>query len=177
MTYFNRSEGVVFHRKYRDDPATTEARLNDALGTESVKLDSAFSVEVLFKATPQVCPTASLICNLGDSSGLIIESRNDANLFYFGLYGEGMEGRVENNGWVYCSMNVYPDRIELFLNGQKKGVKLLKRPYRNSKEVVRIGSKDPKSVAYYMGAISEVAIVNRPLPPEEIAVIFSMMGK
>lgn len=177
MTYFNRSEGVVFHRKYRDDPASTEARLNDGLGSESVKLDSAFSVEILFKSTPQVCPTAALICNLGDSSGLIIEARNEANLYYFGLYGEGMEGRVENNGWVYCSMNVYPDRVELFLNGQKKGVKLLKRRYRNSKEVVRIGSKDPKSVAYYMGAIAEVAIVNRPLPPEEIAAIFSMMGK
>lgn len=177
MTYFNRSEDVVFHRKYTDNAASADARLRDAIGSESVKLDSAFAVEILFKASSQVCPTASLICNLGDSSGLIIESRNEASLFYFGLYGDGIEGRIENNGWVYCTMNIYPDRMELFLNGQKKGAKPLSRPYRNSKEVVRIGSKDPKSVAYYMGAIAEVAIVNRPLPKEEISSIFSMMGK
>ncbi len=177
MAYLNRTEGVIFHRKYREDATSTDARLRDAMGTEAVTLDSAFSVEVLFKASPQVCPTAALACNLGDSSGFLIEARTETGTYFFGVYGDGMEGRIDNNGWVYCVLNVYPDRMELFMNGERRGVKPVARRYRQSKEKMRIGSRDVNSVAYYMGAIAEVAIVNRPLDTAEISGIFARMGK
>lgn len=176
MSYLNRSEGVVFHRKYRDDAASTDARIRDAMGNEPVTLDSAFSVEVLFKASQQVFPAAALICNIADSSGFVVEARTDANRYFFGIYGDGMEGRIDNDGWVYCVMNIFPDRMELFLNGQKKGSRPLSHGYRQSKEKLRIGAKNPNAVAFYTGAIAEVAIVNRPLPETEVAAIFSMMG-
>jgi len=175
MTYLNRSEGLVFHRKYTDDKGSTDQRMNDAMGAEPVVLDSAFSVGVLFRASPQVCPAAALLSNLADSSGFLIESRNHGATYFFGLFGDGLEGKMGTNGWIYFALNIYPDRMEVFMNGDKIGVKPLVRRYRNSTEKLRIGGKDETSVAYYMGGISEVAIINRPLSAEEIAAMFTTM--
>lgn len=176
MAYMNRADGILFHRKYRDEPGYTDARIRDAVGTEPITLDSAFAVEILFKAGKQLWPTAALLSNLGDSSGLLIEKREGPDRYYFGLFGDGMEGKIQNNGWVYCVLNVNPREMVLYVNGARKGSKLIQNPYRQSAEAVHVGNKNMSSVAFYTGVIGEVAILNRNMDEREIAANFAAMA-
>jgi len=168
-TFFNRPGRTVQHSKYTGDSVGIEARIHDAVGAAPVTPDSVFSVEVLFYSNYQLCPTAAIVTNSHDSTGFIMERRSASGHYYFGLNGRGMEWELPEKQWAYCVVNVYTDHVDLFTNGVKKGTMPIVKPYRQSKENLRIGSQDFVSVAYYVGPISEVSVANGVLGEAEIA--------
>jgi len=64
-------------------------------------------------------------------------------------------------------MNVYPDHLEVYLDGVPAGNIPLAAPYHQSPEKFSVGNAG--FMRYFIGAISEVAVINKPLDKEKIA--------
>lgn len=157
-TYFENSPATIFHRKYTDDTAGYNLRVNDANGTAPVDLNTTFSVEILFNSKTQIYPYATLIGNMNDSSGFIIANIINTTNYFFGVNGKGAAFPIPNNEWAYCVMNVYPDHLEVYNDGNLLGTFPMAQPMRKPREKLAIGNLG--FMRYYIGAISEVAISN-----------------
>ena len=154
--FFENTSATIFHRKYSDDTTGIRLRANDAEGTTPVNLGTTFSVEILFNSKTQIYQYASLVGNMNDSSGFVIANIINSPNYFFGINGKGFAAPIPNNEWVYCVMNVYPDHIEVYSNGNLVGTLPLAQPIRRSPEKLFIGNVG--FMRYYIGAISEVAI-------------------
>ena len=128
---------------------------------------ASFAVEVLFNAKTQVYPYATLVGNMNDSSGFIIANVQNSSNYFFGINGKGAGLPVPNNEWVYCVMNVYTDHLELYLDGNLASSTPLAAPMRQSPEKLCVG--DLGYMRYYIGAIAEVAVLNKPLDKTQVA--------
>jgi hypothetical protein len=164
-SYFTR-EGQLLHRKYTDDTPGLRKRIDDALGVETISPGTSFSVEVLFYNQQQLFQFASLIGNMTDTAGFLIHNVINTPNYFFGINGKGLNLPLPDSQWVYCVMNVSPDRVEVFLNGVSGGAFALTAPMRQSGEKVEVGNFG--FMRYFLGAISEVAINGKPLEKAQI---------
>ena len=162
-TFFNDSLDLLFHRKYTDDHAGSEARVNDALGVAQVSLTQSFSAEILFYSIHQVFPLATLVGN-SDSTGFLISTKSDK--FIFGFNGKGYILPLPLNKWVYCVVNVFPDHFEIFENGIFVYSHALVRPLIKQDGKLYIGNLGYMN--YYTGAIAEVGITDKPMDSLQI---------
>jgi hypothetical protein len=172
QTFFGNMPGTLVHRKYNDDIASADRRIDDAAGVKPVSLNQDFSVEVLFDATQQVFPLATLVGN-GDSSGFMI-STNLSN-GYFVINGTSYMLPFPENMWVYCVMNVFRDRFEIYENGFLIGKDNLPRSIINTPNKLCIGNYG--YMHYYTGAIAEVAVTNATLDSNQIKKTWSEIEK
>jgi len=163
--FLGRPDNVI-HRKYNDDTAGIKLRINDALGVGPILLNTGFSVEALFYAKDQIYQYATLIGNTNDSSGFVIAKILNSPNYFFGINAKGISLPVDNNEWVYCVMDVFPDHFEIYVNGNKIGVSPLAAPFRQSPEKLFIGNGG--FLRYYIGAISEIAVNDKALDNQQI---------
>jgi Concanavalin A-like lectin/glucanases superfamily len=171
--FFERPEQVV-HRKYSDDTAGRNMRVNDATGNMSpVTPGSSFAVEVLFHSAPQITQIAALIGNMTDTAGFLIYNLINTPNYFFGVNGKGLQLPVPNNQWNYLVMNVSPGKVEVFINGASAGTFALPQPMRQSKEKLFIGNI--AFMNYYMGSIAEVAIDSKPLEKAKVEETWGQM--
>ncbi len=164
--FFDKTGDIVVHKKYTDDTAGISSRTNDALGISPLMLNPSFSVEVLFHSKPQIYPFATLAGNMNDTSGFIIARVLNSANYFFGVNGKGFAVPAPDNQWVYLVMNVFPDRLEVYQNGAQAGTIPLAAPYHQSPEKFSVGNLG--FMRYYIGAISEVAVINKSLEKEQI---------
>jgi hypothetical protein len=166
-TEFFKSRGnVILHRKYNEDKAGVKMRIADAFGIDAPALPAQFSVQVLFDAKPQFFDHATLVGNMRDSAGFVISNVFNATDYYFGINGRVFTFPMPKDGWVYCVMNVYPDHIEVFENGMLVGTHQTAGPIRQPDGDICIGNSG--EFHYYVGAIAEIAINNKPLDKQEV---------
>jgi hypothetical protein len=159
--FFDSAGASVFHRKYTDDRAGAEMRVDDAQGIKPLNLNQEFSVEILFNSSNQFFNMPTLISNMRDSTGFAISRVLNSPNCLFGINGLGYHLPVPYNEWIYCEMNVFPDHFEVYINGELLSTNPLKKPYANSRERLSIGNFG--NMHYYVGAISEAAITNNAL--------------
>ncbi len=172
-SFFSRPDQII-HRKYGDDTAGLSLRMNDATGKLlSVTPGSSFSVEVYFHSAQQIYQVAALIGNMTDTAGFLIYNIVNTPNYFFGINGKGLNLPVPNNQWVYCVMNVFPDRVEVYINGASAGSFALPQPMRQSREKLWVGNIG--FMRYYIGAISEVAINSKPLDKNQVEETWSQM--
>ncbi len=164
--YFNNGSNLIFHRKYNDDTAGISARIKDAFGTVPVTMAPEFSVQVLFNTKIQIYKNAAVIGNQSDSKGFVIRNEFNSPDYWFGINGEGVRVHVPQNKWIYAVLNVYPDHMDVYLNGTLATTQTLTRPMTQSDVPLVIGNM--KYMQYYVGAIAEVAISVGSLSAEKI---------
>jgi hypothetical protein len=156
----------LIHRKYNDDTSGINMRVRDALGMEQVLLNPGFSVEVIFKPHAQIYQYATLAGNMNDTSGFVMCNIVNTNIYFFGINGHGFTVPMPANGWVYCVMNVFPDRVEVYQNGNLGGTLPLPAPIKQSPALLSIGNGG--GFRFYAGVISEVAINKAPLDKAQV---------
>lgn len=165
-TFFSNTAQIV-HKKYTDDTTGIKQRISDAQGTAAVDPGAEFSVEVLFNAKLQVYQFGALVGNMTDTSGFLIHNVLNSSDYFFGINGKGVTVSMPINEWVYCVMNVYPDRVEIFRDGELAGSFGLPHPLRPSHEKLFIGNIG--FMHYFVGAIAEVAVNNKAIDKAQIA--------
>ncbi len=159
QAFFTHAEQSVFHRKYTDDTAGLDARINDGAGQPAVSLNPEFSAEVLFRPQRQIYPYATLVGNMNDSSGFIMANILNSSNYFFGINGKGTGAAIPGNDWAYAVMNVYPDHFEVYVNGTIASAFPLPKPFKTSPEKLFVGNLG--FMRFYIGQISEVAITNK----------------
>ncbi|MCD6013480.1 MAG: conserved rane protein of unknown function [Flavipsychrobacter sp.] len=175
LSFFDKEAETVFHKKYTDDTAGAGQRINDALGGKPLTLNPAFAVEVLFYSKPQIYPFATVAGNMSDSGGFIIARVINSNNYFFGINGSGFAVPAPDDQWVYSVMNVFPDKVEVYQNGALAGTIPLQASYRQSSLPFSIGNLG--YMRYYIGAIAEVAVINKNLDKEKIAATWEEIRK
>jgi hypothetical protein len=175
QTYFTGSGNDVLYRKYKSDTSGVSMRIADALGIKPVVISPTFSVEALFYASAQMLPYATLAGNMNDTSGFIIANVLHTPNYFFGINGKGTVIKCPEHQWVYCVMNVYPDHVEVYENGQLAATLPLSAPVKQSPEKLAVGNEG--YFRYYTGAISEVAIHNNITEKSRISATWEMISK
>ena len=159
QSFFAPAGPAVFYKKYTDDTAGAASRTNDAMGVQPVALAGEFSIQALFSSKDQIFPYATIVGNMNDSSGFILARIINTPNFFFGINGKGVGFPLLANQWVYCVINVFPDHFEVFQNGNLINTYPLAAPMHASPEKLFVGNEG--FMRYYVGAISEIAIVNK----------------
>lgn len=155
-------EQPVLHRKYTDDAAGYERRIQDAKGLPlSLKAGQTFSVELLFFSAPQHYARGTVFSQYTDTSGFGLFNVNEEN--YTNLYGIACGStqrlfQIPAPSWNYMVFNFLPDAIDLYVNTNYYGRIPLDAPYRPGSDLFYIGSQAGQS--FYIGGISEIAIHN-----------------
>jgi len=165
-TFFNHPDYLLIHRKYTDDTAGLNLRAADASGIKPLGLNHEFSVEVLFYSKQQIYNGAILAGNTIDSTGFVIGNIFNSDNYFFSVSGNGCEVSMPYNEWYYFVMNVFPDRIEIYRNGQSLLRCYIGKPIVYTDKKLYIGNFVNQH--YYVGAISEVAITNKTLDSMQI---------
>jgi len=164
-TFFG-DDGSVLHRKYTDDTAGIKLRVKDAFGNKPVSLKTEFSVEALFYAQPQVYPYATIAGNMDDTSGFLIANVLNTKNYAFGINGKTFVLALPENQWVYCVLNIYPDHMEIYENGNLAASTTLPAQVHSSPEQLFIGNLG--GFRFYIGAISEICITDKALDKNRI---------
>jgi hypothetical protein len=84
------------------------------------------------------------------------------------INGNGFVLNIPNNEWAYCVMNVFPDHMEVYENGNRVCYHPLPQPMRPSMTKIGVSNIDYP----YVGAIAEVAVANTALDSNEIRATF-----
>ncbi|MDE6515322.1 MAG: LamG domain-containing protein, partial [Bacteroidales bacterium] len=156
-------EQPLLYRKYTDDSAGYERRIQDASGVPlSLNEGQTFSLELLFFSTPQHYSRGTVFSQYTDSTGFGLFNVNEED--YTDLYGLacGQTQRlfqIPAPAWNYLVFNFLPDAIDLYVNTHYYGRIPLKDPYRPGTALFYVGSQT--GLAHYIGGISEIAIHNR----------------
>ncbi len=167
LSFLNTGTDMVLYRKYNDDSAGLNNRVNDAFGIAPITLNTTFSVQVLFFSEPQPYAAATLVGNWKDETGFVINNTVNSSNYFFSVNGKGFKVPVGQYSWAYCVMNVFPDSFSVYINGALARTAPIPHAVRNSGTKLCIGNLD-KYHSYYVGSISEVAIKNSVNSPEEI---------
>ncbi|MES2837549.1 MAG: LamG-like jellyroll fold domain-containing protein [Bacteroidota bacterium] len=163
--FFNDSNESILYKKYNDDTTGIIERVNDSQGIADVKLPSEFSVNLLFYSQNQIYEYPTLIGNMDGTSGFMIAKRPNTNNCFFGINGKGYDIPMLNDKWLYCVVNYYPNRIEIFQNGNLINTLPLTESLKNSTNKLYIGNLG--YLNFYLGSISEVAI-SKPKTLQEV---------
>jgi hypothetical protein len=105
--------------------------------------------------------------NMDDSSGFIIANIVHTPNYFFGINGKGAGFSLPKDTWVYCAVNVLADHAEVYINGNLAGNVPMARPYVVSPRKLCVGNLG--FMRYYVGAIAEVAVHDKPLDKSAIA--------
>ena len=151
----------AIHKKYTDDTIGTRQRIDDAMGMAPLTLPAVFSVEILFNPNLQIYQFATLIGNIKDTNGFIVSNVLNSYDLLFGVNKETVNIPMPADEWVYCVMNVYPEKMEVYTNGVLSKSFALSQPMRQSAGKLFIGNIGV--FHYYIGAISEVAVNKKAL--------------
>jgi hypothetical protein len=167
-TFFTDPDRLVLHRKYSDDPAGIRLRIEDGLGIDTVSLAPQFSVQILFKSTQQIYGKAVLVGNVevkdSITNGFAIGNLTKSPKFYFMTNGTGFTVDIPYGQLVYCVMNVFPDRMEIYQNGILMCNHALTEPMRKSHGKISVSYFDFP----YFGPISEIAVANKVLDSNQV---------
>ena len=167
-TFFTDNQDILLHRKYTDDTAGYRKRMDDAAGIGQLQLAApVMSMEVLFYTDSQAFQYATLAGNINDSSGFVVASILHSNNYFFGVNGKGTAAPMPMNEWVYVVMNIYPDHMEVYRNGELATTYGLPTPMRNSPNKLCIGNLG--YMRYYIGPIAEIDIRSAPIDKSRIA--------
>lgn len=164
--FFDKGDDILITKKYNDDTSGIKSRIIDATGIKQIVLNSEFSVEVLFYSSPQAFPFATLAGNMNDSSGFIIANIVNTPNYFFGINGKGTGAPVPVNEWVYCALNVFPNHLSVYINGNLATEMPLASPIRQSAEKLTFGNMG--FLRNFIGAISEIAIHNKAIDLQQI---------
>lgn len=164
--FFRPDNSTLLHSKYTSDSSGIKARVNDAQGINTISLPQEFSVELLFHPQQQVYQYATLIGNMTDSAGLLIANEKGTDNYYFGINGRTYSIPMINKGWVYCVLNVFHDRMEIYQNGNLTHTLPLQQPYKDPNQKICIGNIG--AFRNYLGQIAEVSINRRILSNNEV---------
>lgn len=164
--FFKPDNTTVLHSKYTSDSIGIRARVNDGEGIKILTLQKEFSVELLFRPQQQIYQYATLIANMTDSSGFMIANEKGSDKYYFGINGRSFVLPLINKGWVYCVMDVFPNKIEIYQNGNLTQTLPLQEPYKNSVLKTYIGNIG--FLRNYFGQIAEVSVSQRTLSNQEV---------
>ncbi len=173
-SFLNRPEGQILYKKYYDNAASYSARADDAFGIPAVSLGSSYSVEALFFNTPQMFPEAIVVGNASSHSGFAIGHMYNAPRYFFNVNDFVFVTTVPNNKWIYFCMNVFPDHMDVYINGVRMPRQQLKEVPRDTDVKLSIGnlSGDAKP-RYFVGAISEVRISHNVMDSSMVAATWS----
>lgn len=175
-TFFEQGREHIVHRKYTDDLAGVQMRVEDAFGTKKLDLKDTFSVEILFDSEDQIFPSATLLGNQDDSvSGFAISQILNSPKYAFIFNDKGFTLTIPQNGWVYCAVNVFPDHFEVYFNGSRARSHPLAKPMQPSDTKLCIGNLG--YMHNYIGAIAEVAINNHALDTANINETWGVVKK
>jgi hypothetical protein len=172
---FGEADKVIFHRKYQHDAEGMKQRINDAGGTAPAALDTQFSVSVLFYTLPQMFPEATLVGNLQDSSGFAICKQFNTEQYLFVINNVAFPAPLPDKRWIYCVMNVYPHRVEVYANGQLLFTRHLQKQMRQSGNKLAVGNCSTYESRFYVGPIAEVAVANKVMDSSQVKATWSQM--
>jgi len=173
-SFLKRATGQIVYRKYDDNAASYSSRADDAFGIPPVSLGSSYSVEALFFNTPQMFPEAIVVGNASSHSGFAIGHMYNAPRYFFNVNDFVFVTTVPNNRWIYLCMNVFPDHMDVYINGVPMPRQQLKEVPRDTDLKLSIGnlSGDAKP-RYFVGAISEVSISHNVIDSAMVAATWS----
>lgn len=158
-SYFGQDGQVVIHRKYTNEAASQKTRARDGLGIGNPEIGPESSVEILFQSRKQLFSYATVIGNMNDTAGLVVAKIVNTDNYFFGANGKGITVPIPENQWAYCVMNIFPDRMELYVNGTPVGRLPLATPLKPSPERLHIGGFG--FARNYIGVIAEACITNK----------------
>jgi len=167
--FFTQGDMPLLHRKYNDDTAGTQQRINDAMGIAPTHTGNEFAVEALFYNDPQMFPEATIIGNAQDGAGFAIGRVFNSSRFFFSLNGISCTAPFQDNTWTYLVMNVYSDHMDIYRNGVRLLTEPLKSPVRNSEKKLFIGNMEgDKKARFFVGPIAEVNMANKAIDSTQI---------
>ncbi len=164
--YLKPDNSTLFHSKYTSDSVGIKTRVDHSEGIEPISLPQEFSVELIFKPQQQVYKFATLIGNMTDTAGFLIANEKGTDNYYFGTNGKSYSVPVINKGWVYCVMNVFSNKMEIYQNGTLTHTLLLQEPYKNTNQKIGIGNIG--AWRYYLGQIAETSINKKVFSNQEV---------
>ena len=166
QTFFAGTNADVFHRKYTDDTAGVEMRIQDGLGVGAVTLKSEFSVQVLFYPGVQMFPYATIIGNNADNNGFVLSKVLYSPNYLFAVNGKSVTFSVPFYQWEYCVINVFADHLDVYQNGNLVSSFPIAGPIQQSAGPLCIGNLG--DMHYFIGPIAEVGVANKVMDKEAI---------
>jgi concanavalin A-like lectin/glucanase superfamily protein len=158
---------AIVHKKYSADTSGLKARIRDAFGIPRVTFNPNFSLQVLFFSKVQIYPYAALAGNLQDSKGFVLGNEFNSLNYFCAINDDSYKFPVPDNQWVYIALNVFPDHVNIYLNGSLVSKNPLTKPVQQSVVPFFIGNLG--YMHNYTGAIAEVAVKNVNIDSNEIA--------
>ncbi len=166
QTFFIGTDADVFHRKYTDDTAGVETRIQDGLGVGAVTLNNEFSVQVLFYPGVQMFPYTTIIGNNAGDNGFVLSKVLYSPNYLFAVNGKSVTFSLPFYQWEYCVINVFPDHLDVYQNGNLVSSFPMAGPIQQSTGALCIGNLG--DMHYFVGPISEVSVVNKVMDKEAI---------
>lgn len=165
-----KDNSILLYEPLRQD---LNKAINYSLGKQgALKLDSVFSIEVIFK--PQTLSktpyndAATLLSNANNEKGFVLQqSRENASQFIFATNNQGIVCPINTNSYNYIAIQVTPKTILAYSNGIKIGEVPIAKSYINSESPLFIGNFNNQA-GFFFGDINEVKISNTLLSEENI---------
>ena len=162
-------ESPLLYRKYTDTPEGYHLRVQDGKGIPLELEKEIFSVEAIFRTSPQHYASSAVFSQYTGSNGFGFFHVNDdtkPGLFVFVCEAYQQSMQLPMQTWYYIVLNFYPQYVDMYINGRLSGRMPLSTPYHPSLDKFFIG--DYQDNAHYFGAISEIAVYGRLKSAEEI---------
>lgn len=157
------------YRKYMDTPESYELRVQDGKGIPLALDKEVFSVEAIFRTSPQHYTSSSVFNQYTGSKGFglfFVNEEASPGLFVFVCEGYQQSMQLPMQTWYYIVLNFYPQYVDMYINGQLSGRMPLRTPYHPAIDKFYIG--DYQDNAHYFGAISEIAVYGQLKNADEI---------
>lgn len=162
-------ESPLLYRKYTDTPEGYHLRVQDGKGIPLELDKEIFSVEAIFRTSPQHYASSAVFSQYTGSNGFGFFHVNEdtkPGLFVFVCEAYQQSMQLPMQTWYYIVLNFYPQYVDMYINGRLSGRMPLSTPYHPSLDKFFIG--DYQDNAHYFGAISEIAVYGRLKSAEEI---------
>ena len=112
---------------------------------------------------------------MSDTTGFLIANEIGTNKYHFGINGRSFILPLVDTGWVYCVLNVYSNKMEVFQNGILTNKIRLENEFRNSTYPLHIGNLG--DLRYYVGPIANVTINKTTLSTSFVQTKWASMSK
>ena len=162
------NSNAIVHEIFSNDTKGFQKRVNYMQGYPAVQLGNIFTVELIFKPTPQPYKYAILLGNQKDDTGFSIFCVDQQAKYAIELAGTHIPFTVELNQVNYLAMSFIHERIvALYLNGDLVSNFFLNDSFKPSEMRLHIGNYSGYS-HYYIGDVREVCITEAPLIEAEV---------
>ena len=99
----------------------------------------------------------------------------NSSKYYFGINSRAAIVNIPYNKWVYAAMTVYPDHMEVYIDGELTITHPLAQPMRRSSGKLYVGNLG--MYEYFVGPVSEIAITGKVLDSEQIRATWNEIRK